>query len=73
MPTTVDVAVPRFDGSRIVVTAPDPGPGNWAGRPSAVLVDGMFWLAYRVRRPIDSGRGVAVDVAARATGRPSRR
>ena len=23
----------------------------------------MFWLTYRVRRPIDSGRGVAVDVA----------
>jgi hypothetical protein len=28
-----------------------------------VLVDGMFWLTYRVRRPIDSGRGVAVEVA----------
>jgi hypothetical protein len=55
--------VPRFEGSRVVVPAPDTGPGNWAGAASAVLVDGMFWLTYRVRRPLESGRGVAVEVA----------
>src|SRR6186997_2130902 len=63
MQAITDVALPRFEGSRVVVPAPDSGPGNWAGAPSAVLVDGMFWLTYRVRRPVDSGRGVAVEVA----------
>ena len=63
MPTIADLAIPRFEGSQVVVPAPDSGPGNWAGAPSAVLVDGMFWLTYRVRRPVDSGRGVAVEVA----------
>ncbi len=55
--------VPRFDRSTVVVEAPGTGPGNWAGAPSAVLVDGTIWLAYRVRRPLDAGRGVAVVVA----------
>jgi len=63
MATLTDVALPSFDGSTVVVAAPEPGAGNWAGAPSAVLVDGVFWLAYRVRRPLTAGRGVAVDVA----------
>ena len=46
-----------------VVPAPGVGPGNWAGAPSAVLHDGVYWLAYRVRQPLDQGRGVAVVVA----------
>ena len=28
-----------------------------------MLVDGTFWLTYRVRRPLTDGRGVAVVVA----------
>jgi hypothetical protein len=28
-----------------------------------VLVDGVFWLSYRVRRPLHAGRGVSVVVA----------
>lgn len=56
-------AVPSFDKSTVVVEAPGDGPGNWAGAPSALLVDGTFWLAYRVRRPLDAGRGVAVVIA----------
>jgi hypothetical protein len=47
----------------VVVAAPAGGHGNWAGAPSAVLVDGAYWLAYRVRQPVDRGRGVAVVVA----------
>ena len=58
-----DVSLPRFDSAVVVVPAPDHGPGNWAGSPSAVLVDGVFWLAYRVRRPVEAGRGVSVVVA----------
>jgi hypothetical protein len=58
-----DIAVPSFEGSTVVVPAPGPGAGNWAGAASAVLVDGTFWMTYRVRRPLREGRGVAVVVA----------
>lgn len=61
--------VPSYDeGVRVVVPAPDAGPGNWAGAASAVLVDGTFWLTYRVRRPLTAGRGVSVVVARSADG-----
>jgi hypothetical protein len=60
---TAPVVLPSYDGARVVVAAPGPGPGSWAGAASAVLVDGTFWLAYRVRRPLGDGRGVAVVVA----------
>ncbi|MGC3995881.1 MAG: hypothetical protein QM779_17495 [Propionicimonas sp.] len=56
-------ALPSLDGADVVVPAPDSGPGNWAGAPAAILVDGTFWLAYRVRRPLTSGRGVTTVVA----------
>jgi hypothetical protein len=47
-----------------VVVAPDrDGPGAWAGAPSALLHDGVFYLAYRLRRPIGQGRGFANVVA----------
>ena len=51
------------DADRVVVPAPGSGPGNWAGAASAVLVDGVFWLTWRVRRPLTDGRGVTVVVA----------
>lgn len=62
------VVVPRYDGAQVVVPAPGAGPGNWSGAASAVLVDGTFWLTYRVRRPLDAGRGVSVVVARSADG-----
>lgn len=62
------LAVPTYDGARVVVPAPDAGAGNWAGAASAVLVDGTFWLTYRVRRPLTDGRGVSVVVARSADG-----
>jgi hypothetical protein len=31
-------------------------------------VNGTFWLAYRIRRPLDSGRGVGVVVAKSVDG-----
>jgi hypothetical protein len=61
--TAVDLALPRFEDAIVVAAAPDVGAGNWAGAASAVLHDGVFWLAYRVRRPIMAGRGVSVIVA----------
>jgi hypothetical protein len=45
------------------VPAPAAGPGNWSGAASAVRVGDEIVLAYRVRRPLDEGRGVAVVVA----------
>lgn len=63
MSTRVDLALPRFDDAAVVVPAPDIGAGNWAGGASAVLHQGVFWLTYRVRRPIMAGRGVSVVVA----------
>jgi hypothetical protein len=51
-------AADRFWADAEVVLAPeDPGPGAWAGGPSAQLDDGTWWLAYRLRRPVGEGRG----------------
>lgn len=49
--------------SEVVVSAPGAGEGFWAGGPSAVVADGVVWLAYRLRRPVDRGRGYANVVA----------
>jgi hypothetical protein len=59
----------RFWSDAEVVVAPDdPRPGAWAGGPSAQLVDGTWWLAYRLRRPVGEGRGFANVVARSADG-----
>jgi hypothetical protein len=60
--------VPSFDRSVVVVPAPGDGHGFWAGAPCAVLVDGLFYLAYRLRRPLGEGRGHQVLVACSADG-----
>src|SRR5688500_20124911 len=62
---TQPLALPSFGGATVVVPAPGDEPGNWSGAASAVLVDDVYWLAYRVRRPLRGGRGVSV-VAARS-------
>lgn len=56
------IPLPALDRAEVVVPAPGPGPGNWAGAASATLVDGEVYLAYRVRRPLAEGRGVATQV-----------
>ena len=58
--TATTAAPPTYDDVEVVVPAPGPGAGNWAGAASAVLVDGVFWLTWRVRRPLSDGRGVSV-------------
>lgn len=57
-----------FGGTQVdvAIAPPDGGPGAWAGAPSALLVGGTFYLAYRVRLPIGKGRGIA-NVVARST------
>ncbi|MCW2820445.1 MAG: hypothetical protein JWR64_240 [Marmoricola sp.] len=58
----LQTALPMSDTPQVVVPAPGAGPGNWAGAASAVLVDGVTYLAYRVRRPLVEGRGLATSV-----------
>jgi hypothetical protein len=55
--------LPRWEGSSVVVEPPEPRPGSWAGGPSAVLADGVVYLAYRLRKPIGEGRGFANIIA----------
>ncbi|GAA3595942.1 hypothetical protein GCM10022223_08910 [Kineosporia mesophila] len=57
------ITVPDHSASQVCVDAPGSGPGFWTGAPSVCFQDGVFWLAYRVRRPLDAGRGVAVTLA----------
>lgn len=68
MSPRVDLALPSYGDAVVVVPAPGRGPGNWSGAGSVVLVDGVFWLTYRVRRPLNEGRGVTVVVARSADG-----
>jgi hypothetical protein len=49
--------------AKTVIAPPGDGPGFWAGGPSAVWHDGAVWLAYRLRRPVDAGRGYCNVVA----------
>jgi hypothetical protein len=49
--------------AEIAIQPPGDGPGFWAGGPSAVFQDGVFHLAYRLRRPVTEGRGYANVVA----------
>jgi hypothetical protein len=64
---SVAVCPPEADrfwaDAEVVLEPEDPRPGSWAGGPSAQLVDGTWWLAYRLRRPVGEGRGIANVVA----------
>lgn len=52
----------------VVVEPPGCGAGFWAGGPSVVHSDGAFYLAYRLRRPVDQGRGYANVIARSSDG-----
>ena len=53
----------QFGQESVVIEPPGDGHGFWAGAPCAVYSDGVFYLAYRLRRPVDKGRGYANVVA----------
>lgn len=52
----------------VVIDPPGDGDGYWAGGPSAVWQDGVYYLAYRLRRPVTAGRGYANVVARSVDG-----
>ena len=52
----------------VVIEPPGTGPGFWAGGPSVVNTGGDYHLAYRLRRPVDQGRGYANVVASSTDG-----
>jgi hypothetical protein len=63
-----DLPMPRWTGSELVDEPDEPGPGSWAGAPSALHHDGRYYLAYRLRRPVNEGRGYANVVASSVDG-----
>src|SRR3954470_4078827 len=50
------------------VPPPEAKPGAWAGAPTALVADGLIYLAYRLRRPIGEGRGYRNVVAVSGDG-----
>lgn len=60
------LALPRWNDGDVVVEPPTNATGAWAGAPSAVVADGVIYLAYRLRLPVSEGRGYA-NVVARST------
>lgn len=55
--------LPRYQRSVAAILPPVAGSGHWVGAPAAAFADDVFWLAYRVRRPVNAGRGVGVVLA----------
>jgi hypothetical protein len=62
------VRVIASDEGETAIAPPGNGDGFWAGAPSAVCSDGVLWLAYRLRRPVNLGRGYANVVARSSDG-----
>lgn len=60
--------LPGYADAAVVIEPPGAGPGYWAGGPSVALVGGVYYLAYRLRRPVGQGRGYANVVARSADG-----
>lgn len=52
----------------VAIAPPGAEPGTWAGAPSAVFDGDGIVLAYRLRHPVDQGRGYAVAIARSADG-----
>ena len=67
---TIAPGVPAllWGAGEVVIEPPGGGDGAWAGAPSAILVDGVYWLAYRLRLPLGAGRGIANVVARSVDG-----
>jgi hypothetical protein len=60
--------VPSPESSVVAIAPPGAEPGTWSGAPSAVADGDEIVLAYRLRKPVDQGRGYAVAIARSADG-----
>ena len=58
----IDLPIPRNAGAQTIAVPPERGPGHWVGAPSALVRDGVHYIAYRRRQPVDDGRGGDVIV-----------
>jgi hypothetical protein len=65
---SLTAAPPDPIGSVMAISTPGAGAGTWAGAPSAVFDGGDIVLAYRLRRPVDDGRGYAIVIARSSDG-----
>jgi hypothetical protein len=65
-PGSPTIPLPRWHDSLVVVEPPELDPEAWAGAPSAILVGDEIFIAYRLRRGVERGRGYA-NVVARST------
>jgi hypothetical protein len=63
LPNLDVLPIPRHVGARTIAIPDERGPGHWVGAPSVLVRDGVHYLAYRRRRPVDDGRGGDVIVA----------
>jgi len=63
-----DLPIPRNAGAETIASPAHRGPGNWVGAASVLVRDGVHYVAYRNRRPVDDGRGGDVIVARVAAG-----
>jgi hypothetical protein len=55
--------LPHLETSEVAIAAPGEGEGFWNGASSAFEHDGVIYLAYRTRQPIELGRGQGVIIA----------
>lgn len=60
--------LPSLVAAQTSVAPPEAKPGAWAGAPTALVADGLIYLAYRLRRPIGEGRGYRNVVAVSTDG-----
>lgn len=55
--------LPRPGASTVAIAPPGAGDGYWSGASSAAADGDDIFLAYRLRRPVGTGRGYAVVIA----------
>jgi hypothetical protein len=60
--------LPHPADAEVAIPAPGYGEGFWTGAPSAAEHGGYIYLAYRLRHPIELGRGQGVVIARSADG-----
>jgi hypothetical protein len=66
--TIAERFIPKLAESEVAIEAPGEGFGFWVGSSSAVEHDGVIYMAYRMRQPVELGRGQGVVLAKSTDG-----